>query len=135
RVTESRSGSISGANGCPTIGAGIVPPPGVQIRSVSASAPDDHFTARPDCRVTESGSGRVSGAGGRPTIAAGIVPPAGVQTVGAAIISAPDNHLAAGPDCSVLVSRSRRVGGVGWSPRVVSAQRSAFRNIAGTVGA
>ena len=45
----------------------------------SKSAPDDHFTAGPDCRVNVSGSGRVSGAGGCPTVRAGIVSPAGVQ--------------------------------------------------------
>ena len=43
-----------------------------------SSAPDDHFTAGPDCRVV-LGLGRVGGARGRPTIRAGIVSPAGVQ--------------------------------------------------------
>ena len=43
------------------------------------AAPDDHFTAGPDCRVTVSASGRVGGAGGCPTIRARIVSPAGVQ--------------------------------------------------------
>ena len=47
----------------------------------SKSAPDDHFTAGPDCGVNVSGSGRVGGAGGCPTIRAGIVSPAGVQMV------------------------------------------------------
>ena len=49
---------VGGAGGCPTIRAGIVSPAGVQDRSLPAvtSAPDDHFTASPDCRVTVSGS-------------------------------------------------------------------------------
>ena len=47
--------------------------------SAACSAPDDHFTAGPDCRVNVSGRGRVGRAGGCPTIRAGIVSPAGVE--------------------------------------------------------
>ena len=47
------------------------------------SAPDDHFTASPDCRVRESTRRRIGGAGSYPKIDIGIVSPAGVQTVGA----------------------------------------------------
>ena len=70
------------------------------------SAPDDHFTAAPDCRVTASGSGRVGRAGGCPTIRAGIVLPAGVQNRWPH--SAPDDHFAAGPDCGVPFVRKAR---------------------------
>ena len=70
-----------------------------------SSAPDDHFTAGPDCRVPASGRGRIGGAGGRPTIGAGIVSPAGVQC--ACHCTAPDDHFTAGPDCRV---RSRAAG-------------------------
>ena len=60
---------VSGAGGCPAIGAGIVPPAGVQIGSAAGNpTPDDHFTARPHCCVTGSGTGRVGGAGGCPCI-------------------------------------------------------------------
>ena len=80
RVTESGSGRVGRAGGCPTIRAGIVSPAGVQERQLrSSSTPDDHFTAGPHCRVIGSGRGRVGRAGGCPTIRAGIVSPAGVQ--------------------------------------------------------
>ena len=79
RVTASGIGRVGGAGGCPTVGAGIVSPAGVQNRRRHHSAPDDHFAAGPHCRVTLSGRGRVGGAGGCPTIGAGIVSPAGVQ--------------------------------------------------------
>ena len=82
RVTASGSGRVGGAGGCPTVGAGIVSPAGVQKAAVT-SAPDDHFAAGPHCRVTGSGSGRVGGAGGCPTVGAGVVSSAGVKKVGA----------------------------------------------------
>ena len=81
------------------------------------SAPDDHFTAGPDCRVNASGSGRVGGAGGCPTIRAGIVSPAGVRRRWRPS-SAPDDHFTAGPDCRVTVSGSGRVGGAGGCPTI-----------------
>ena len=56
--------------------------PPVFVRTINAkSAPNDHFTAGPDCRVRISASGSVSSAGGCPTIRAGIISPAGVQIV------------------------------------------------------
>ena len=58
---------------------GLYLPPVFKSADAVRSAPDDHFTAGPDCRVKDSGSGRVGGAGGCPTIRAGIVSPAGVQ--------------------------------------------------------
>ena len=81
--------------GCRTRCSGAVSPAGVNGLP-SVSAPDDHFTAGPDCRVTVSRGGRVRGAGGCPTVGAGIVSPAGVQMAGE-IASAPDDHFAAGP--------------------------------------
>ena len=47
---------------------------------VAKSAPDDHFTAGPNCRVIGSRIGRIGGAGGCPAICAGIVSPTSVQT-------------------------------------------------------
>ena len=52
----SASGRVGGAGGCPTVGAGIVSAAGVQEAVVISSAPDNHFTASPDCRVRGSGS-------------------------------------------------------------------------------
>ena len=61
---------------------GLYLPPVLEITATeSSSAPNDHFTAGPDCRVTDSARGRVGGAGGCPTIRAGIVSPAGVRIV------------------------------------------------------
>ena len=93
-------GRVGGAGGCPTVGAGIVSPAGVQIASCHPSAPDDHFTAGPHCCVPVSGRGRVGGAGGCPTVGAGIVSSAGVQKVPPS--SAPDDHFTAGPHCRVI---------------------------------
>ena len=83
RVIVSGSGRVGGAGGCPTVGAGIVSPAGVQKMLPLDSAPDDHFAAGPDCRVSVSGSGRVGGAGGCPTVGAGIVSSAGVKIAAA----------------------------------------------------
>ena len=55
---------------------------GELIAAVSTlPAPNDHFTAGPDCRVMGSGMGRVGGAGDYPIIRAGIISPAGVEEV------------------------------------------------------
>jgi hypothetical protein len=67
-VSASGNGRIRGADGCPTIGGGIVPAASVQNTSVSASAPDDHLAACPDCSVLISGSGRVGRAGWSPRV-------------------------------------------------------------------
>ena len=85
RVKVSGSGRVGRAGRCPTIGAGIVSPAGVQSAVAIMSTPDDHFTAGPDCCVTVSASGRVGGAGGCPTIRAGIVSPAGVRKLAPAV--------------------------------------------------
>ena len=81
------------------------------------SAPDDHFTAGPNCRVIVPCLGRVGGAGSCPAISAGIVSPASVEKV-AGVVSAPDDHLAAGPNCRVEVSRLGRIGGTGDGPAI-----------------
>ena len=125
RVKGSCRGRADGAGGCPTVGAGIISPTGVQTDgSATNSAPDDHFTASPHCRVIRSRSRRVVGAGGCPTVSAGIVFAASVEII-SAIPSAPDDHFAAGPHCCVKLSGGGRVGGAGRCPtiraRVVSA--------------
>jgi hypothetical protein len=111
-----------GAGRCPTVGAGIVSPAGVQ-KVVVKPPPDDHFTAAPHCRVIGPGRGRVGGAGSCPTVGAGIVSPAAVAITDAAVTKAtPDDHFAAGPHCRVPVSGSGRAGGAGSCPRVVRAR-------------
>src|SRR4029077_19499871 len=92
-VTGSPSRRVGGAGGSPTIRAGIVSPAAVENAAVRAikSAPDDHFTASPDCRVIVSASGCVGGAGGYPAVGGWIVSPAGVQN--AAVKSATDDHF------------------------------------------
>jgi hypothetical protein len=46
-VRASGSGRISRAGWCPTVGAGVVSPTGVQIAAAVVSAPDNHFSASP----------------------------------------------------------------------------------------
>ena len=121
RALGSASGRVGGAGRCPTVGAGIVSPAGIQIMTATIEeipAPDDHFGAGPHCRVKVSASGRVGGAGSCPTVGAGIVSPASVQIVEAVIDSAPDDHFAAGQHCRVKVSGSGRIGGAGSCPTV-----------------
>ena len=76
------------------------------------SAPDDHFTAGPDCRVEPSGIRRVGSASRR-----GIVSAAGIE-IGCVISSTPDDHVASGPDCRVTRSGFGRVGSAGSCPAV-----------------
>ena len=116
RVLLSGSGRVGGAGGCPTIGAGIVSPAGVQIAN-AVSAPDDHFAAGPHCRVTVSGSGRVGRAGGRPTIGVGIVSAAGVQTAEA--VNPPQTIISLPVQTAVCTIRGvGRVGGAGGRPTI-----------------
>ena len=81
------------------------------------SAPDDHFTAGPDCRVRPSGIRRVGSAGRRPKIEIGIVSAAGIES-GCGISSTPDDHIAFSPDCRVTPSSMRRVGIARSRPRI-----------------
>ena len=78
---RSGRGRVDRAGGCPTIRAGIVSPASVRKVVDIISAPDDHFTAGPDCRVNDSAVGALVSAGGCPTIRAGIVFPAGVRRI------------------------------------------------------
>ena len=72
-VTGSCGGRVGCASGCPTIGAGIVSASGVEKAAAVPAAPNDHFTAGPDCRVRSFGHRRVGGAGGCPTIGWGCI--------------------------------------------------------------
>src|SRR5207247_9967175 len=82
-----------------------VPSSGVQLQEIFISAaPDDHFTASPDCRVIDSGARGVGGPRGYPTISAGTISPAGVKWERGNLISTPDDHLTAGPHCRVIAA-------------------------------
>ena len=62
RVVEPRVGRVDGAGGCPTVGARVISPAGIQIMGgtvAKVSAPDNHFAAGPHCRLAFSGRGRV----------------------------------------------------------------------------
>src|SRR5205085_5438330 len=63
------------ACGCPTIRARIVPAAATFENggAETTSAPDDHFTACPDCSLRIRGKGRVRGMGWGPTIRRGSV--------------------------------------------------------------
>ena len=117
RVKVSASGRVGGAGGCPTVGAGIVSPAGVQKAADDHSAPDDHFAAGPNCRVI-----RLGPAGALVVLVAvqlsvlGLYLPPVFKT--AAAISAPDDHFAAGPYCCVTYRRIGRVGGAGGCPTI-----------------
>ena len=54
---------------------GLYLPPVLKKLGAPNSAPDDHFTASPDCRVIGPGRGRVGGAGGCPSVRAGMYLP------------------------------------------------------------
>src|SRR5439155_13337683 len=99
----------------------------VSIGIISNSAPDDHFTAGPDCRVSGSAIGRVGGVGGCPTVSAWVISPAGVQILEIVILSAPDDHFTASPDCRVTEPGCGRVGGAGGCPSIRSASGRRIR--------
>src|SRR2546426_11381038 len=84
---------------------------------MTATAPDDHFTAGPDCRVSASAHRRVSDAGSCPTICVGIVSSTGVEKI-VATVPAPHNHFIAGPSCRVAGSGTGRVGRAGSCPTI-----------------
>ncbi len=111
-------GRVGGAGGCPTVGAGIISPAGVQKRQpLVNSAPDDHFTAGPHCRVTSSAQrARWSVLVAVQLSVLGLYLPPVFEI--ADVVSAPDDHFTAGPDCRVIVSGSGRVGGAGGCPTV-----------------
>src|SRR5207245_4559862 len=102
------SGCGSGRGICPAIADRIISAAGVQVNVVDAakSAPDNHFTARPDCCVISSASGRVGKAGDRPRVGEGVVSPA-VEQIVRIRTSAPDNHFPDCPDSCVMDSTAR----------------------------
>src|SRR5438876_770946 len=86
-----------------------VSPAGIgNLASVAITPPDDHFSARPNCRVQGSGLGRVVEVSGRPSIGAWIVAAAVIEFPGTS--AAPDDHFSAGPDCRVRVSALQQAG-------------------------
>src|ERR1051326_7697587 len=102
--------------GGPTIRCEILFPPTVQSARGSASAPDDHFAANPNCSMKSSGRGCIVKAGRHPIIHHRIVSSATVQIV--VIITAPDNHFATCPHCGVALSRVRCVSRASSCPTI-----------------
>ena len=94
----------------------IVSPAGVRNPVPDRSAPDDHFTASPDCGVSVSAGRRVGGAGSCPTVRAGIVSAAGVQN---GAISPPQTIISLPVQTAVCcASASGSVGGAGSCPTI-----------------
>jgi hypothetical protein len=117
-VKPSANGRVVGACSCPTVSAGIVPRAGVKnVRQVNP-APDNHFTADPDCCVIDSAIRRISEAGSCPRIRARIISSASMQKDGAFTYPAPDDHFTARPDCGVKGSRNRCGGDACGCPRI-----------------
>ena len=83
---------------------GIVSPAGVQ-RGVTShhSAPDDHFTAGPDCRVTDSGSRARWWCWWLSNYPCWDCISRRCSNRRCSHTSAPDDHFTAGPDCRVTV--------------------------------
>jgi hypothetical protein len=83
------------------------------------AAPDDHFTATPNCCVRRSTLRRVSRASSYPTIAGWIVSAASVQRKPRAEgITSPDNHFGTSPHCRVIVSSGGRVDDASARPAI-----------------
>src|SRR5437016_13481707 len=93
-MVRSGSGCVSGASGCPTVGAGVVSPARVQKTAIAESAPDNHFITGPDGSVPLPAFRRVTGTGGCPGVRRRVVSAAVVQR-GTTVICAPDDHLSA----------------------------------------
>src|SRR5205823_2260460 len=120
RMRVSHRRRVSYAGGDPTVGAWIVSPTRVKLRSIVGSTPDDHFTAGPDCRVRISTRGRIDRAGDCPAVRCRIVSAARVQRGrgAAAIFASPHAHHAPGPQCRVRVAPRGRICGAGGYPSV-----------------
>jgi len=146
-VIQSLRRRVDGAGSCPTVGDGIISSTGtrnwrgwtrngswswswragwcpvslasVQKAEAIITAPDDHFTAGPDCRVELACSGGIVGAGGYPIIRARRISPPGVQIGETSIrFSAPDDHFATRPDCGVSYPASWNVGRASGRPAI-----------------
>ncbi len=115
---SSGSGRVGGAGGRPTVGDGIISAAGVQIEWCQSTAPDDHFTAGPDCRVNFGHRAHwwcwwLSNCRCWDCISR--------RCSKHAVISAPDDHFTASPDCRVMGSGIGGIGECRWSPRIIGA--------------
>ena len=106
---------------------GLYLPPVFDSREArSNSAPDDHFTAGPDCRVKVSRRGRVGGAGGCPTICSWDCTPAGVRSrCRTPIRPRRSFRCRSTPPCER--STSGRIGRAGGCPSIRSASSRRIR--------
>src|SRR5437868_4567544 len=120
-VVVSARRDINDTRRCPTVCIRIVPAAGVGVarRTNGSSAPDDHFTATPNCCVRRSTLRRVSRASSYPTIAGWIVSAASVQRKPRAEgITSPDDHFGTSPHCRVIVSGGGRVDDASAHPAI-----------------
>ena len=76
-MTLARKSRVERARSYPTVGGGIISPPGVEILTVVVPTPDDHFTAGPHRGVNDSGLGGIGRRSRCPAIRAGVVSRAG----------------------------------------------------------
>ena len=100
---------------------GLYLPPVYKTMPRSPSAPDNHFTAGPDCGVNSiRPCGRVGGACRGPAIRAGIISPASIE-IGFAVQLRPKQsfHFRSKLPCGV--SAIRRVNRAAGSPRIICA--------------
>ena len=86
---------------------GLYLPPVFKVADAIVSAPDDHFTAGPDCRVNVSGQMARWWCWWLSNCPCWDYICRRCSNSGVLIISAPDDHFAASPDCRVS---SRRTG-------------------------
>src|SRR5439155_21841344 len=102
---------VGGASGYPTIGTRIVSSAAIPVvidPIVGIAAPDNHFTATPNCCVKLPTTGGVNGCGSCPTIRTRIIFAARVHCKTAVVDPAPDDHFAAGSLCCLIGSASVR---------------------------
>ena len=116
----SRNGRAGGTDYCPGVRCRIVPAAGVQGIESVRTAPDNHFTARPDCGVRVPRRGCIASVDGSPAICDGIILSASVQVLVAIVIKGPtpDDHFTAGPYSRVPSSTGGDVGSACGCPSI-----------------
>src|SRR5205823_8878862 len=77
--------------------------------TIVETAPDDHFSAGPDCGVESSGMRSVDDARSYPTIRSRIVSPSSVKA--AKTGATPHDHFVTSPESGVIAPGRRRVPG------------------------
>src|SRR2546425_11616145 len=105
----------------PIVTARIVSSASIQLTDGPTPAPDNHFSAGPDCGVNESGAGHGGRAGRSPTVGARTVPRASVREDTNISLPSPDDHFHACPHGRVSPPRSGSIR-VGGNPGIIAAR-------------